>query len=871
MYLTQPGEIQSAIDRLSQASRLWVDTETADWNTKHPKLSLIQVSDTPNDTTGEAVYLLDVLHQPQSVEQFVRRIMANPHIEKVFHNANYDLKFLGKSQAQTITCTYKLAQKLTKTRLGVSNLKLKTLARELCHFTDIDTDSQSSDWRQRPLTAEQLRYAKLDVVYLSHVHRYLLDFLSPMSPHFTATDVRVALECPRLFYLGHRFNRKTLFLPSTEYGGIGNPFHQLAHQFVNLTLNDSRFQALVSPSAENLNPEALAQQMQQLFYDRVFFEYLGTAIEKNPDLTQTLQQIWQGLRGLIQHYAALLVRNRYHCHGNSVLAETFMGSELRVQGKYRLPDGKEQEIRGQFDNLVYDGDRQRLCVVEYKTYQPADPSAQVVQVALYADLLHQNKKQPIDAAVYCVLPEFQAYRYTWEELREMVQNFLPERLRQMREWVRWESDAPNPPPKTIHRHLCQICPQQQPCQSDFGVKEAEPTPNVPPKVSRKPSTESEPTPPPKRSKKSSKKVTRSPELTPPPVPPADNTTPDADEVGTRLVEVFKAFGVDVTYQGAAVGPSFVRVKLKPQLGVKVASLLKLSDDLQVQLGIEAPPMISPQAGFVSVDLPRVDRQIALFEQYVRAEQVSPTAPVRIAIGVNLEGKLVEADLSDPNTCHFLVGGTTGSGKSEFLRSLLLSLIQRRSSEHLKIALVDPKRVTFPEFEAMPWLLSPVVKDSDRALELMENLVSEMEDRYQCFEEIGCNDLPKYNQYCLKHKKKTKPPIVCIFDEYADFMAKKEIAKLLEASIERLGAMARAAGIHLIISTQRPEAKVVTPIIRSNLPGRIALKTASEADSDIIFGAKKTQAKNLLGKGDLLYLRGSNSLRLQSLFAKNIVF
>ncbi|MBP5975468.1 DNA translocase FtsK [Brasilonema sp. CT11] len=239
----------------------------------------------------------------------------------------------------------------------------------------------------------------------------------------------------------------------------------------------------------------------------------------------------------------------------------------------------------------------------------------------------------------------------------------------------------------------------------------------------------------------------------------------------------------------------------------------------------------------------------------------------------LEGQLIEADLSDPKTCHFLVGGTTGSGKSEYLRSrsgrsapsLLLSLILRHSPAHLQIALVDPKRVTFPEFERMQWLYSPVVKESDRAIELMQELVTEMESRYQRFEKAKCADLSTYNQ----RSPQPLPRIVCIFDEYADFMAEKESRTALEQSIKRLGAMARAAGIHLIIATQRPEAGIVTPIIRSNLPGRVALRTASEADSAIILGGKQTTAARLLGKGDLLYQMGAQLYRLQSLFASDI--
>jgi DNA segregation ATPase FtsK/SpoIIIE, S-DNA-T family len=152
---------------------------------------------------------------------------------------------------------------------------------------------------------------------------------------------------------------------------------------------------------------------------------------------------------------------------------------------------------------------------------------------------------------------------------------------------------------------------------------------------------------------------------------------------------------------------------------------------------------------------------------------------------------------------------------------------------------------------------------------MEQLVDVMEQRYRRFEQAQCNDLTTYNQKFRDQPAKHLARIVCIFDEYADFMAEKEIANALEQSIKRLGAMARAAGIHLIIATQRPEAKVVTPLIRSNLPGRVALRTASAADSAIILGDKITNAASLLGKGDLLYLSSGNQIRLQSLFAASI--
>ncbi len=178
-YLTESVEIQEAIAKLSLHQVLWVDTETAFWNTPKPQLSLIQVLADGNDKTGEGSYILDVFQQPELIEEFITKIMANPSIEKVFHNAPYDLKFLGLDQAQNITCTLKQAKKITRQRLEVPNLQLKTLAAELCDFPaeEIDRQQQESDWSVRPLTKEQLVYASMDVIYLAHVHCYLTKFM----------------------------------------------------------------------------------------------------------------------------------------------------------------------------------------------------------------------------------------------------------------------------------------------------------------------------------------------------------------------------------------------------------------------------------------------------------------------------------------------------------------------------------------------------------------------------------------------------------------------------------------------------------------------------------------------------------------------
>ncbi len=189
-YLTNPTDIKNAIAACTQAKRLWVDTEVADYKTKKPRLSLIQILPEPKgdrgdycfkdlpksiETLNSQVYLLDVLDQPELTEYFVDHIMANPDIEKVFHNASYDLRFLGKKQAENVTCTLLFAKKLPLFMLQTSNLKLKTLAYELCGLPFPDSSAQQSDWGRRELSEAQIRYATLDPIYLAYVHLRLLD------------------------------------------------------------------------------------------------------------------------------------------------------------------------------------------------------------------------------------------------------------------------------------------------------------------------------------------------------------------------------------------------------------------------------------------------------------------------------------------------------------------------------------------------------------------------------------------------------------------------------------------------------------------------------------------------------------------------
>ena len=188
-YLTSAGEIRSLVAEYTNSPTLWIDTEVADYKSKNPRLSLIQVLDDAKDMSGDRVYVLDVLDQPDIVADFISQIMLNPSIEKVFHNASYDLKLLGNKKAKNITCTLEMAKNIPYYILPLPNYQLKTLAVELCNFNNIDKQEQSSNWGKRPLTDEQIEYACLDCIYLAQVHRRLIELSQVISPEPAKEDL----------------------------------------------------------------------------------------------------------------------------------------------------------------------------------------------------------------------------------------------------------------------------------------------------------------------------------------------------------------------------------------------------------------------------------------------------------------------------------------------------------------------------------------------------------------------------------------------------------------------------------------------------------------------------------------------------------
>jgi S-DNA-T family DNA segregation ATPase FtsK/SpoIIIE len=332
------------------------------------------------------------------------------------------------------------------------------------------------------------------------------------------------------------------------------------------------------------------------------------------------------------------------------------------------------------------------------------------------------------------------------------------------------------------------------------------------------------------------------------------------KIEQHIVEAFGSFGLGVEAVGTIEGPQITRVMLKPESGVKVASLANRAEDLQVALALDQPPLINPGKGFVAVDLPRTDRQTIPLLAYLKGAGTKEKSPTAFPVGVGIDGQTILSDFFDSNTCHVLVAGTSGSGKSEWLKSLVATLAFRNAPERVRLALVDPKILTFSSVESSPYLWRPMATDIAAALAVIQSAVSEMEDRYRTLAKEGFVSISDR----IRAGRIDLPFIVLVFDEFADLiLTGRDERKSFEDMVARLAGKGRAAGVHLVLATQRPDRTVVTGLIKSNLPMKICLRVANSTNSQIVLG--EAGAESLLGKGDLLCDLGRGIARAQSYY------
>lgn len=341
------------------------------------------------------------------------------------------------------------------------------------------------------------------------------------------------------------------------------------------------------------------------------------------------------------------------------------------------------------------------------------------------------------------------------------------------------------------------------------------------------------------------------------IPPTDQSAEYQliKQNSVKLKQTFDSFGIDVEVKNVNLGPAVTKYEIKPAIGVKVSKIVSLTDDLALALAakdvrIEAP---IPGKSLIGIEVPNQQISTVSFRDIIEAQPPHPGKLLDVPVGRDISGKVIMVDLT--KMPHLLIAGSTGSGKSVMINDIITGILMTAKPHEVKLMMIDPKKVELSVYNGVPHLMIPVVTDAKKAAQALHKVVAEMERRYELFAQFGKRNITEYNQglqqanQTADQPQPTMPYIVAIVDELADLMmvASNEV----EDAIVRLAQMGRAAGIHMILATQRPSVDVITGLIKANVPSRMAFAVSSGVDSRTIIDS--TGAEKLLGRGDMLYL------------------
>jgi len=339
---------------------------------------------------------------------------------------------------------------------------------------------------------------------------------------------------------------------------------------------------------------------------------------------------------------------------------------------------------------------------------------------------------------------------------------------------------------------------------------------------------------------------------------------DVDATGEKIQKTFATFGINVEMDEVNIGPTVTQYTLRPPVGVKLSRITGLASELSLALAAHPLRMEAPIPGksLVGIELPNAATvKVKLKDIMLSPDFKKRTSNLTISLGKDVSGKCYVADLA----CmpHLLIAGSTGSGKSVAINSIIISLVYQNSPDELKLVMVDPKKVELSAYNDIPYLLTPVITDTKKTVNALKWVVGEMERRYVLLSNRGKRNIDAYNE---ANKNERMPQIVFIIDELADLMS--IAANEVEAAIVRLAQMSRAVGIHLVLATQRPSVNVITGLIKANVPARMAFAVPSQIDSRTILDT--SGAEKLLGKGDMLFTvsDANKPRRLQGAFLED---
>lgn len=627
-----------------------------------------------------------------------------------------------------------------------------------------------------------------------------------MTVQLAVADVRAALARAAGSNAGGSGEPSTLLL--------GRLFHETFADLVSTDPTRSGLRVLAEGGSDS-------KRVNEQLLDHTWQRLLAPRLRRNAALLQAssshVLMLWKATQNLASWLTAIvseLLEQSPEMRGGWVQLERALQAEVPLECELR-ESGWTEPVRlcGFADSILRAPSRNAFCAVELKLGR-ATPVVDLGQAALYHLMLARSSALAPQSAL-------------------ALMRFSPE----LEEHV-VASDALAPAIDQLIKLIGQLA----------GVADGEAsTPTRQPRAAEGPSA--------------------SPASTPTPAPASASTAAAEKyaDLGKRLVRAYREHGIGIeTRAEPGVGPRFLRFDIRLTPGMKLDGVRRRTREVQHRLELKAEPMVVQESGRLYIDLERPDPDTILFSSI--ASELTPVDPLygsaKILIGADAARRLRFADLGSSGRSHVLAAGTTGSGKSEWLRMMLASLIASNTPDTLRIVTFDPKLAAFTDLERSKFLWKKgaywVPGDGRSASELFQDVVEEMEHRYQLTRQSGADNLRSH----VEKTGKPLPRIVCVCDEYFALISQNKQEKAsIEEAVSLLGAKARAAGIHLVLATQQPSRATISGAIQSNLPCRVALALSSPIESNMILGT--SGAERLTGSGDLLYKDFGDPVRLQA--------
>jgi S-DNA-T family DNA segregation ATPase FtsK/SpoIIIE len=657
-----------------------------------------------------------------------------------------------------------------------------------------------------------------------------------MSDRISVTEVRNALRCPRVFALGRLSGRSVAFpLGSSCLGGA---FHRIVDRFANTVDSaPSYFSSLPMGSPRDDVEAQLARWLLDGLVEELEGDPLYAAMPGEvDDLAEALRELARHLAGRLQAFDG---------SPGEALPKVVRAGEREFESALE-PDGPR--VRGRIDALYADSEG-ALEVVEYKLTDEANEELDRAQVALYRELVRLADGREARPTVLRFTPTLRETAMAAEDSAALVERSLRPLLRDMVLW----SAAPERAPATTRKDLCAACPMAQTCAETYP--ERLPPRDDPPTSAARPRPNSE-----------GPIQDAVPVVRPVAGSDDDEGRREAEALKSRILAELKKQGIAaISPKPPLVGPTLFVIEISRPRG-SVTQLDRAAEDVQHRLAAEDDVSVTyeKQGGHRRFTVKRPKpRRVFLGPLLEHRREWLQGKAGRFVVGQRPDGETLVGDFSDSSTPHLLVAGQSGSGKSVLLQSIVASLVQYHGPASIRFTLIDPKRVTFigPAFKAAvaAHLAGPIRYDAEETMPVIEQLVEIMEERYRIFEKAQVSGIDEYNEQSDPPRRLERR--ILVVDEFQDLVAERDVAQAFFAGVRRLGAKARAAGVHMLLATQRPDRLTVPPIIKANLGGKVALQVASQTNSRIILD--QGGAERLLGKGDLLADLGHGVVRAQA--------